>query len=139
MSPARRSRSMAVTPLRRFDRSALARFLVQASGAERVEIGELTLLPGGAIQETWGFTARFASGPLAGEQALVLRTNAATGVPSSLGRLEEFAVLRAVYAAGVAVAEPLFACANPAVIGQPFFIMRQASGSAQGRDITTDP
>ena len=40
-------------------------------------------------------------------QRLVLRCDAVTGVPSSLGRIEEFRVLKAVFAAGVTVPEPL--------------------------------
>ena len=69
----------------------------------------------------------------------MLRTDAATGVASSLGRIEEFAVQRAAFAAGVTVAEPLWACADPEVIGRPFFVMRRVAGTAQGRQITTDP
>ena len=43
------------------------------------------------------FDAGFLGGPFAGEQRLVLRTDAPTGVPASLGRIEEFAVLKAVH------------------------------------------
>src|SRR6266849_4789959 len=139
MSPARSFRSMAATALPPFDRVLLARFLAEASGARNVGVTEPRLLSGGAIQENWEFTARFIGGQLPGEQHLVLRTDASTGVPSSLGRIEEFAVLRAVFAAGVTVPEPLFACADPAAIGQPFFVMRRVAGTAQGRHITTDP
>ncbi|HTT81223.1 MAG TPA: phosphotransferase family protein, partial [Stellaceae bacterium] len=122
-----------------FDRGALARFLADAGGADRVEIGEPALLPGGAINENWGFPAQFAGGPLDGAHDLVLRTDAPTGIASSLGRIEEFAVVRAAQAAGVTVPEPLWACADPAVIGKPFFVMRRIAGSAQGRIITSDP
>ena len=130
---------MAATPLPPFDLAALARFLAEASGAERVEITACELLHGGAIQENWGIDAVFSDGGLAGPQRLVLRTNATTGVPSSLSRTDEFAVLKAVYAAGVTVPEPLFACADPRVIGKPFFVMRRVAGTAQGRHITADP
>jgi aminoglycoside phosphotransferase (APT) family kinase protein len=130
---------MAATALPRFDLERLAGFLARASGAERVEIAGLTLLPGGAIQENWGFDADFAGGRLAGAQRLVLRCDAATGIPSSLGRIEEFAVLQAAFAAGVTVPEPLLACADPSVCGKPFFVMRRVAGTAAGREITTDP
>ena len=40
---------MAATPLPRFNRDRLARFLVDASGAADVHIAEPELLPGGAI------------------------------------------------------------------------------------------
>ena len=119
--------------------AALARFLAEASGARAVEMSGLELLAGGAIQQNWGLEAEFAGGSLAGRHRLVLRTDADTGIPSSLGRVEEFAVLQAVHAAGVTVPEPLFACADPAVIGKPFFVMRRLPGTAQGRVITADP
>jgi aminoglycoside phosphotransferase (APT) family kinase protein len=135
---------MAVTALPRSEASladrqrALAEFLKEASGADAVEIARLELLNGGAIQENWGVDASFEGGRLSGSQRLVLRTDDATGVPSSLGRVEEFAVLKAVFAAGVAVPEPLFACADKAVLGRPFFVMRRIAGSAAGRPITLD-
>jgi len=130
---------MAATPLPPFDRVLLAGFLVEASGARNVGITEPELLSGGAIQENWGFDAEFLGGAFAGRQRLVLRTDASTGVPSSLGRIEEFTVLRAAFAAGVRVPEPLWACANPSVMAKPFFVMRRVAGTAQGRQITTDP
>jgi aminoglycoside phosphotransferase (APT) family kinase protein len=130
---------MAATALPPFDVAALSRFLTGASGAEKVEIAACELLAGGAIQENWGLDAFFSDGCLAGPQRLVLRTNAASGVPSSLSRLDEFAVLQAAFAVGVTVPEPLFACADPGIIGKPFFVMRRLAGTAQGRQITSDP
>jgi aminoglycoside phosphotransferase (APT) family kinase protein len=130
---------MAATPLPPFDPTALADFLKSESGAAHVEISEPGLLPGGAIQENWGFTAVFDGGRLAGARNLVLRTDSTTGVPSSLSRVEEFAVLQAAFANGVTVPEPLFVCGNPDVIGRPFFVMLRIAGTAQGRQITTDP
>src|SRR5437764_329344 len=130
---------MAVTPLPPFDEILLARFLVEASGARNVGISEPEVLAGGAIQVNWGFRARFIGGRFDGSHELVLRTDAATGIAASLGRIEEFAVLQAVFAAGVTVPEPLWACDDPDIIGQPFFVMRRVAGTAQGREITTNP
>src|SRR6266851_1067020 len=130
---------MAATALPRSDLSPLARFLAEASGACAVEITRLELLPGGAIRENWGLDAEFTGGWLAGTQRLVLRTDAPTGIPSSLGRIEEFAVLKAVFAARVSVPAPLWACPDPSVFGKAFFVMRRVAGSAQGRQITSDP
>jgi aminoglycoside phosphotransferase (APT) family kinase protein len=120
-------------------RAALAQFLATASGARACEITGLSPLSGGSIQENWGLDTRFSGGTLDGDQRLVLRAAAATGVPSSLDRLQEFAVLEAAFAAGVTVPEPLFAEANPAVFGKPFFVMRRASGTAAAHRITRDP
>src|SRR4051794_21457167 len=117
MSPAQSSRSMAATPLPPFDETLLARFLVAASGARNVGLTHFELLSGGAIRENWGFDAEFLGGPSTGRHRLVLRTDAATGIASSLGRIEEFAVLQAAHAAEVTVPEPLWACDDPEVIG----------------------
>jgi aminoglycoside phosphotransferase (APT) family kinase protein len=119
-------------------RTALGRFLAAASGARACEIAELGALAGGAIQENWGLDAHFSGGVLDGGQHLVLRAAGDTGVPSSLGRLQEFAVLKAAFAAGVTVPEPLLACADPAVFGKPFFVMRRATGTAAAHRITRD-
>jgi aminoglycoside phosphotransferase (APT) family kinase protein len=119
-------------------RKAIARFLAARSGADAVEIEALTPLAGGAIQENWAIDARFDGGVLAGHRQLVLRAAGSTGVPSSLGRIEEFAVLKAAFAAGVTVPEPLFACADPGVLGKVFFIMRRAAGTAAAHRITRD-
>jgi aminoglycoside phosphotransferase (APT) family kinase protein len=116
----------------------LACFLAAAGGASRVELAALAPLRGGAVQENWGLDARFADGRLTGEQRLVLRTAAPTGVSESLSRLEEYAVLQAAHAAGVTVPEPLFACADPAVFGKPFFVMRRVTGTAAAHRITRD-
>jgi aminoglycoside phosphotransferase (APT) family kinase protein len=119
-------------------RAALARFLAFASAARTVEISTLTPLKGGALQENWGLDARFEGGALDGEQRLVLRTSAATGVAASLMRHQEFAVQKAAFATGVTVPEPLIACEDRAVWGKPFFIMRRLDGIAAPDRITGD-
>src|SRR5260370_22768899 len=120
-------------------RTALARFLAAASGADAVEIIGFILLRGGAIQENWAVDARFSGGAFAGDQRLVLRTAAPTGVAASLARLEEFAVLKAAFAAGVTVPEPLWASDDPEIMGKPFFTMRRVEGAAPAPKITPAP
>jgi aminoglycoside phosphotransferase (APT) family kinase protein len=120
-------------------RPALARFLAAASAAQTCEITGWTPLSGGSIQENWGLDARFSGGRLDGVQRLVLRAAGATGVPSSLDRPQEFAVLTAAFAAGVTVPEPLFVSADSAIFGKPFFVMRRAAGTAAAHRITRDP
>src|SRR6516164_5591218 len=108
------------SPRSELHRAALARFLAAASMARAVEITALTRLRGGALQENWGLAARFSGGTLDGDQRLVLRSSATTGIGASLTRTEEFAVQKAVFVAGVTVAEPLFASEDPDVCGKPF-------------------
>src|ERR1700761_1383001 len=119
-------------------RARLARFLAAASGADTVEVTGLTPLRGGAIQENWAVDARFSGTAFAGEQRMVLRTAAPTGVAASLGRLEEFAVLKAAFAAGGTVPEPLWASDDPEIMGKPFFTMRRVEGTAAAHRITRD-
>jgi len=119
-------------------RAALARFLAAASGARACAITVLAPLTGGSIQENWGLDAHFEGGPLDGEHRLVLRAAGETGVPSSLDRVREFAVLKAAFVAGVTVPEPLFACPDSLVFGKPFFIMRRAEGTAAAHRITRE-
>jgi len=120
------------------DRAALARFLATASGAHVVEITRFAPLRGGAIQENWALDARFSGSALSGEQRLVLRTAAPTGVTASLGRIEEFAVLKAAFAAGVTVPAPLWATDDPQIMGKPFFVMSRIDGTAAAHRITRD-
>jgi aminoglycoside phosphotransferase (APT) family kinase protein len=129
---------MAGTASPRFDPPRLAQFLAAAGGAKAVDISRLWPLRGGSVQQNWGFDARFSGGALDGDQQLVLRTNAATGLAESLTRVQEFAVLKAAFAAGVAAPEPLIACEDPGVWGKPFFVMRRAAGTAAPDRITGD-
>jgi aminoglycoside phosphotransferase (APT) family kinase protein len=108
-------------------RTQLAAWLSEAAGAP-VRITGMALLSGGAIQQNWALDAE-----LGGEaQRWVLRTDNAAVLSVSLSRPAEFALLRAAHAAGAAVPEPLFCCADPGVTGAPFFVMRRVSGVTQG-------
>lgn len=108
-------------------RSALTAWLSDASG-EAVKIGEAALLSGGAIQQNWAMAVT--RGGVA--EKWVLRTDNAATLAVSLPRTAEFALLRAAFEAGVTVPEPLFCCADPGVIGAPFFVMRRVAGIATG-------
>jgi aminoglycoside phosphotransferase (APT) family kinase protein len=112
------------------DHAALAKWLSEAADVP-VEIAEMSLLSGGAIQQNWRLDAI-----VGGEaEAWVLRTDAAATLSHSRSRVEEFALLRAAYAVGVRVAEPLFLCADAAVTGAPFFIMRRVAGVTAGHRV----
>lgn len=112
------------------DEAALCAWLSARAGAE-VALARRVRLSGGAIQQNWRLDVT-----LGGEaQAWVLRMDAAATLSVSRSRMEEFALLRAAFAAGATVPEPLFACDDPGVIGQPFFVMRMVSGSAAAHRI----
>jgi aminoglycoside phosphotransferase (APT) family kinase protein len=89
-------------------------------------------LSGGAISLNLAVTLEIDGGPRSGSYPCVLRTGSASGVSASLGKAEEAAVLRAVFAVGATVPEPLFVGADSAMLGAPFYIMRRAGGVAAG-------
>lgn len=78
------------------------------------------LLSGGAIQQNWLLE-------MEGGEEWVLRTDNAAVLEVSRPRPEEFALLRAAWAAGVPVPEPLF---EGVADGKPFFVMRRVRGEA---------
>jgi aminoglycoside phosphotransferase (APT) family kinase protein len=116
----------------------LAGWLVGALGATQVQVLAWRQLSGGAIQENWAFQARLRGGPHAGTLEAVLRTDAPTGVAASHGRIAEYAILDAAHKAGVKVPEPLAVCADPSVIGKPFYVMRRLEGTALGHILVND-
>jgi aminoglycoside phosphotransferase (APT) family kinase protein len=120
-------------------RGQLSDFIARSAGAESAEIFEARVLSGGAIQENWRVDVAINGGPLAGRHALVLRCDAASGVSVSHGRLQEFALLQAAFAAGVAVPEPLWCSDDLTLLGRPFFLMRCVEGTADAQRLTKDP
>ncbi len=121
------------------DRQALEAFVAGAAGARCARIESARLLSGGAIQENWALDLVLEGGSVDGRIEAVLRCDSASaGVATSLGRAQEFALLRAAHEAGVTVPEPLWLCADAAVFGRPFFIMRRVAGTAAGYRIVRE-
>jgi len=118
--------------------AAIARFLIGALGARSVSVRRMDRLGGGAIQENYALDLNVSGGPHAGAQSLVLRTDAPSGVAVSHSRAQEFALLKAAHAAGVTVPEPLALCADKAVIGRPFYVMKRVGGTAAGHILVRD-
>jgi aminoglycoside phosphotransferase (APT) family kinase protein len=117
------------------ERAALAGWLREAAGADRLEILAMDKLSGGAIQENWGLKVAVDGA----ECDWVLRTDAPSGVSTSHSRAGEFALLRAAHAAGVTVPEPLFLCEDESVFGRPFYVMTRVAGRAEGHLLVRDP
>jgi len=120
-------------------RRRLESFLTDAAGGP-ARVLEAHPLAGGASREAWSVDVEIASGPQAGRHALVLRRDLGGTIHrDSLSREQEFAVLRAAHAGGVRAPRPLWCCADPAVLGRPFFLMERLPGEAVGRRIVKDP
>lgn len=113
----------------------LAIWLGRTLGAASCAITALTRLKGGAIQENWLLEAQLDGLP----RAFVLRRDAPTCIGESRSRADEFAILRAVFVAGVAVPEPIAFCSDEAVFGGPFALMAKVEGVALGQRVVRDP
>ncbi len=94
---------------------------------EPVRSAALRRLDGGAGPESWALTLERRDG---GCERLVLRTDAATRLEESRSRSVEFAALRAAYDAGVPSPRPVRMERDPSIVGAPFFLMTQESGTA---------
>lgn len=116
----------------------LRSWLCYAASADDVDITLAKSLSGGAIQENWLLECTFTGGGMPGRRALVLRSDAASAVASSLPRAEEFKVLRAAFTAGVSVPEPLWLCEDTAVTGRAFYLMPRIGGVALGSKVVKD-
>lgn len=92
-------------------------------------------LSGGTVQDNWLLEGNL--GDLRTRH--VLRTGRAIGVNDSLPAACEFDVIRAAEAAGVRVAKPVACCADPSVIGAPFFVMDFVHGESRPWKVQRSP
>jgi aminoglycoside phosphotransferase (APT) family kinase protein len=119
--------------------SRLATFLAEKVQAP-VQVATARQLTGGASRESWAVDAEVASGPDAGELALVLRRDMGGTIhDEALTREQEFRMLEVAYRAGVRVPRPRWLCTDPAVLGVPFFLMDRLEGESVGRRIVREP
>ncbi|WP_431858912.1 phosphotransferase family protein [Azospirillum sp.] len=117
----------------------LEAWLAEQLGATSVAVDDVSRLSGGAISENLGLTLAVQGGRLDGRNAVVLRAAPPMEVSASLSKAQEFAVLRAAFAAGMAAPEPIVACEDTALLGRAFYVMRRAEGVAAGfRVVKTD-
>jgi aminoglycoside phosphotransferase (APT) family kinase protein len=112
----------------------LSPWLAGALGAA-VTVTGLARLGGGAIQENWALDVEVDGTP----RAWVLRTDAASGVAMSWGKVEEYRILEVVHRAGVTVPAPIALCPDTPVLGRPFYVMTRHPGEARARVLVRDP
>ena len=115
--------------------AALADELAKQLGARKLTL-TATRLSGGAIQENWELQAYVDGGELQGRQRWVLRTDAPSSVSASLGRRQEYAVLRRVVEAEVRAPKPLLLMEHSPTLCRPYFLMEHRSGDAAGHRLT---
>jgi len=96
-------------------------------------------LTGGASRDSWAVDVDIADGSDAGRHALVLRRDmGGTIQEEALSREQEFRMLSAAWQAGVLAPRPRWLCADPAVLGVPFFLMDRLEGESVGRRIVRE-
>lgn len=109
-------------------------WLAARTGDAALRIASARKLSGGAIQQNWALDVETAGAT----QHWVMRTDSAAVLAVSLPRAAEYALLKAAFAAGVTVPEPLFLCDGADVTGAPFFVMRRVFGTALGPRVVKD-
>lgn len=120
-------------------RQRLARFISQQTGSA-ARITMLQRLSGGASRDTWALDLEIDTGRDAGTYALILRRDAGSSMnPEALSREQEFRLLRAAYAYGVAVPRVRWLCTDTAVLGAPFLLMDRIAGESLGTRIVRRP
>jgi aminoglycoside phosphotransferase (APT) family kinase protein len=93
----------------------------------RVDIGELSRIPGGASRETYRMTARYSSDDGDTERGLVVRRDPESSLIDT-ERALEYQSYAAIYPTEIPVPEPLFLENDPKWLGQPFSIMAEIAG-----------
>lgn len=112
-------------------RPGIKNYLLHLEGVRTVEITDMRLLSGGAIQQNWLLDFTLNGIPL----ETVLRTDSASSLDHSLSRAQEYVLFSRAYDVGVTVPKPLYLSVDPQWIGKPFFIMQRVSGTAAGHKI----
>ena len=103
-------------------------------GAEAVAVERLRRLAGGASREIWAFDAVLPGGAV---ERLVLRRDP-PGHHVQSSRRDEFALLRAAHAAGLAVPRVRWCEEDAALLGSPFFLMDFVEGETLARRLLRD-
>lgn len=109
-------------------RARLEAFLARAAGADNAMLLGTQPLTGGALQENVALDVRIDDE--AEPRRLVLRISPGSTIPESLNRVQEFAVARAAFEAGVTTPEPLWLCTDTTILGAEFALMQRVEGVA---------
>lgn len=119
--------------------SVLPLWLKNYFRADELSVTDVRVLEGGAVQENWSLDVVVDGGPNAGTHRWALRKQPPSPLIGSWSKNNEFAIIQAVYNAGVCVPQPLALCMDPKIVGAPFIIMEFLSGFASGRAVVRDP
>jgi aminoglycoside phosphotransferase (APT) family kinase protein len=110
---------------------------IEAIIGQPAKLDDLERLAGGISRETWRFDVDMSDGR---EERFVLRLDRPGGnTPETLEREQEFQVMEAAFAAGIAVPRPRWYCLEPNILGENFLIMDYIEGISAGEQIARLP
>jgi len=115
-------------------RSRIAALVGEQTG-EQVEVRELAVLAGGACQELYRVELVVGGEP----RRSVLRSDAASSLPGSLARREEYQVIRAAVAAGVPTPAVYWPCEGLTAPGRSAYFMDWVDGHTIARRVLREP
>lgn len=115
--------------------AALEAWFCAQTGVSDLKLGDITLLPGGAVQRNWRLDLQL------GDQvkSVVLRAGPDIALPESRPKAHEYAVLQVAYEFGMPVAEPLWLEPTGAVIGREFMVSGHRPGDADRARLFANP
>lgn len=103
-----------------------------------IEITKFKSLTGGACQDNYLVDLSVSQGEFKGKHELVMRTDKGGSLFSSLSRMDEYQVCKAVHDAGVTTPSPTLLETDASFLGHPFYFMQRIGGKAGGRFIVKD-
>ncbi|MBI3786455.1 MAG: phosphotransferase family protein, partial [Deltaproteobacteria bacterium] len=115
----------------------LSVFLAKAIGIDTVDVSNLRRLPGGASRETWALDVHYVRDGQATQLSLVLRRDPPKASVHGQRR-DEFLLLQAAAATGVAVPAVRWLADEVDTLGAPFFLMDRIEGETIARRLLRD-
>ena len=118
----------------------LEAFLAEQSGADSVRVDGLRPLAGGSSRQVWSLNVALDSNAETRRLELVLRIDPTAGPEPGLaaggaGFAGEFQLLVALHRQGVPVPRVHWTCADPGLLGGPFYLMDRIEGETIARRI----
>lgn len=113
--------------------------VLSAQTGGEVRVKALRPLGGGACQDNYRVELSFAQGELRGDRRMVLRSDARKSLPGSLGRRDEYEVVRAAVDAGVRTPAARWLTEGLVRDGAWAYFMDWVDGEAIGRRVVRNP
>jgi len=114
-------------------------WLAAALGVESINVLDICLLSGGAIQQNWLLEAQTVKASVTGRHKWVVRCDAPSALGISHQRPQEAELLAALAQNNISIPSIYAISPDPSPIGKGFFVMEYIEGIAQARKLTRHP